>query len=639
MPDVSCAPLPLRDGRYRTELSAAVEAARSAGAILLEEFLRQGAMSGDLDHCPADTEAERQIRERLLTAFPTYGMQGEELREQDCPSRDDDGHFWLVDPNDGTRDFQRGFRGSAVSIALMRGMVPVLGVVFSYAARSGRGDLLAWAEGQPFSRNGIEVERHTASDFVLMSQSADRLPAANARMCAPYRFRTVPSIAYRLALVAAGEGVAAVSINAPGNWDVAAGHALLRGAGLELYREGGDLWVYEGHGKGLPGNCVGGEVKAAQELAARPWREILGSPGNKHQEEAGRFRIRPVRGDTVRDPELLDRALGALLGQAAGDSLGALVEGDYLCHWRLPENPPTDLADGGYFGLLAGQPTDDTEMALALARSILESPGYDQEAAACAYADWLDSHPFDLGYTTRTALQPALKARKNGGRVAAAACTAAAIDSGSQANGSLMRISPLAVWGYRLPDQELARQARLDAVLTHANPICGDAGAVYCLALAKALQGRKDREGIWRETLAWGRENGIEQTVLSALEAAGSAPPADFLDRGGWVLLALQNAFYRFLHAGSPEAGIVETVRSGGDTDTNAAIAGALLGAFFGAESFPVSWRDKVLSCRPCEVEPRPGSPFPTSSRPRPSLYWPVDLPILAERLLVLGSR
>jgi hypothetical protein len=97
----------------------------------------------------------------------------------------------------------------------------------------------------------------------------------------------------------------------------------------------------------------------------------------------------------------------------------------------------------------------------------------------------------------------------------------------------------------------------------------------------------------------------------------------------GFVLIALQNAFHELLHATSVEDGVVRTVRRGGDTDTNAAIAGALLGAVHGRDGVPAQWRRMVLSCRP------------TPSRaavPRPMEFWPADAYELAERLLVAGN-
>jgi hypothetical protein len=78
------------------------------------------------------------------------------------------------------------------------------------------------------------------------------------------------------------------------------------------------------------------------------------------------------------------------------------------------------------------------------------------------------------------------------------------------------------------------------------------------------------------------------------------------------------------------EEGVVATVRRGGDADTNAAIAGALLGAVHGRESVPAQWRSMVLSCRALA---------PHARRPRPRSYWPVDVMEIAERLLLAGSR
>jgi ADP-ribosylglycohydrolase len=112
-------------------------------------------------------------------------------------------------------------------------------------------------------------------------------------------------------------------------------------------------------------------------------------------------------------------------------------------------------------------------------------------------------------------------------------------------------------------------------------------------------------------------------SVIATLEAA-RVPPADFQRQSGWVRTALQNAFHRALAAPSLEDGIVETVMAGGDTDTNAAIAGALLGAVHGRNALPAAWRSPVLTARAL-----PGTP-----RPRPQCLWPVDAEDLAERLL-----
>jgi len=95
------------------------------------------------------------------------------------------------------------------------------------------------------------------------------------------------------------------------------------------------------------------------------------------------------------------------------------------------------------------------------------------------------------------------------------------------------------------------------------------------------------------------------------------------------VLMTLQNAFHELLHAPSIEAGVVATVRRGGDTDTNGAVAGALLGAVHGRGAIPLQWRSMILSCRPHPLRAR---------RPRPRSCWPVDALELAEGLVLAGA-
>ncbi|MFP6683335.1 MAG: ADP-ribosylglycohydrolase family protein, partial [Polyangiaceae bacterium] len=99
----------------------------------------------------------------------------------------------------------------------------------------------------------------------------------------------------------------------------------------------------------------------------------------------------------------------------------------------------------------------------------------------------------------------------------------------------------------------------------------------------------------------------------------------------GWVLIALQNAFYELLHARSFEQGLVRTIGRGGDTDTNGAIMGALLGAALGLDPIPERWRDALRTCKPEQG----GEGV---KRPRSAVYWPCDAEPLALRLLGDGA-
>jgi ADP-ribosylglycohydrolase/fructose-1,6-bisphosphatase/inositol monophosphatase family enzyme len=596
----------------RAALDVALVAAGEAGGLLRADLHRPGGPRGRVDKAEADTEAEWMIRRRLLEAFPGWGFLGEETGA--VPGRRGD-PVWLVDPNDGTRDYLKGRRGSAVSIGLLVGEVPRLGVVFAFAYPDDEGDLFAWAEGcGPPARNRRRLAPNppdalSERDVVLVSSAGERDAAGNLACVGPARFRTVPSIAHRLALVAAGEAAAAVSLNRTSAWDYGGGHALLRGAGATLLDEQGREVAYAADGTSRCIRAFGGREKVGRALHSRPWH-TLGMNASDHESEG--FPVRLRRGRVEADARRLARAQGCLLGQLAGDNLGALLEfaAEASIRGSHPGGGPRLLEDGGVWNILAGQPTDDSEMALALARSIVAREGFEREAALDAYRGWLRSSPFDVGGTVGAGLRD----RPN---------------PGSQANGSVMRAAPLGVYAHALAPTLVAELARQDSSLTHPHPACSDAAAAFVVALAHAIREGDGPESAWGAAVEWAADADAARLVVEALETARHAAPVCDGESQGWVRVALQNAFYELLHAPSLEEGVVATVRRGGDTDTNAAIAGALLGAVHGREAVPLQWRSMVLSCRPLP---------PRARRPRPRSCWPVDVLEIAERLLLSGT-
>lgn len=305
---------------------------------------------------------------------------------------------------------------------------------------------------------------------------------------------------------------------------------------------------------------------------------------------------------------MLSRAQGCLMGQLAGDSLGSLVEfksaGEIR---RLYPDGVRELADGGTFNTLAGQPTDDSEMALMLARSLAELDRFDAGAVREAYRFWLDSNPFDCGGTVRSGLRGTPNPE-------------------SQANGALMRVSPLGIFGARKDLWEVAEWAAEDAALTHPHPICSQASALFTMTLSRAIRTGCSPVSLYAGMLLWAEHMDVEPALRGALLDAAISPPADFLRQQGWILIALRNALWQLLHAPSLEEGVIDTVMRGGDTDTNAAICGALMGAVHGLEAIPSQWKDKILNCRP---ERRQGV-----AHPRPEVFWPVDALELVRRLL-----
>ena len=384
-------------------LPSVTEAVNEAAAMLAEESRRPTGPRGGGDKAKIDVEIERYLADRLTVLLPARFV-GEET-----PIRPGDGspYCWMVDPHDGTWAWLQGYRGSAVSVALLRNGVPVLGVVCEPMSPDPGRDLVAWAEGLPhLLRNGAEVRVDlsraalTAGAIVFLHHRTATAPIASGTAVAPARFVSLPSIAYRPARVAAGDGVATVSLSAPGGIDYAAGHALLRGAGGVLLDEAGQEVTYSPDGESHVMRCFGGAPEAARELAARSWRSA-------RRDEPSRTGVALSWPRTV-DDGMFDRAKGCLFGQVIGDNLGALVE--FQTEEEIADAYPDgvrDLHDGGCWDILAGQATDDSELALALARTLLETGRYDREAVAAAYGDWYASGPFDIGRTIRQALSAA----------------------------------------------------------------------------------------------------------------------------------------------------------------------------------------------------------------------------------------
>jgi fructose-1,6-bisphosphatase/inositol monophosphatase family enzyme len=259
---------------YAQVLDTAVAATLEAGAILRADFLQPGGpRRWDSEHAPADEEAEATIRSRLLAVTPNWSYRGEETGWQEGGERR---HVWLVDPNDGTAAYLRGLRGSAVSIGLLRDREPVLGVVFAFAAPDDDGDLFAWAEGcGSLRRNGLATERAplpaalSPRVTIAVTPGAPESPPPDPQLFAPALPIPVTSIAYRLALVAAGDVDGAVCLSGPGDWDYAGGHALLRSAGGALVDELGEPVRYTAQGESQTEACFAGSLSVAQELANR----------------------------------------------------------------------------------------------------------------------------------------------------------------------------------------------------------------------------------------------------------------------------------------------------------------------------------------------------------------------------------
>ena len=117
--------------------------------------------------------------------------------------------------------------------------------------------------------------------------------------------------------------------------------------------------------------------------------------------------------------------------------------------------------------------------------------------------------------------------------------------------------------------------------------VCGDCNALFAGLLSVVVKNGASPSEAYEHLLTNADRLAVCPDVKQTVDSSAKTPPADYLSKQGWVLVAFGNAIYQLLHAPSPEEAIVDTVMRGGDTDTNAAICGALVGAVYGLSVCP----------------------------------------------------
>jgi ADP-ribosylglycohydrolase/protein-tyrosine phosphatase len=292
-----------------------------------------------------------------------------------------------------------------------------------------------------------------------------------------------------------------------------------------------------------------------------------------------------------------DRVEGVLLAAAAGDALGAPYE------FGPPRGPELDVAMVGGGIWERGEWTDDTAMAIAIAE--VAATGADlrdasaQDAIAARWREWSLTAK-DVGIQTGSVLRSAARDGEITADRARAESAKLHERSGRTAgNGSLMRTAPVAL-AYLDDEDAMVPAARAISELTHYDTDAGDACVLWCCAISHAVRtGQLDVRIGLRHIDSSRRELWSQR-----LDEAESSRPADFRNNG-WVVAALQAAWSAIattpIPDDDPSTGVFRAdhlrlaldaaVRSGNDTDTVAAIAGALLGAAYGASAVPLEWR------------------------------------------------
>jgi ADP-ribosyl-[dinitrogen reductase] hydrolase len=300
---------------------------------------------------------------------------------------------------------------------------------------------------------------------------------------------------------------------------------------------------------------------------------------------------------------LQDRARGCAVGAAVGDALGMPLEFD-------PPRPESYMVrEMGVGRLPPGTFTDDTEMALALAESLLRSCPIEPEDLAPRFVDWYGAGPYDIGLHTRSVL--ARVATGTPWDLAVEAQQAENPDSAG--NGSLMRAWPVALAHWDDLHALLA-DSRLQSRVTHPHPEC-EAGCAFAnAAIYFLMQGAEKAEAIAEAV----RAANVPEALQATIEAAPLRSRRQ-LANSGWVRHTLESAVWGLMTTDSFEEAAIQVVNLGRDADTAGAVVGALAGTAYGLAGIPDRWQAALRGQWPIRTGP---------------VWRTPDLITLADRLL-----
>lgn len=276
-----------------------------------------------------------------------------------------------------------------------------------------------------------------------------------------------------------------------------------------------------------------------------------------------------------------DRAIGALAGLAIGDALGTTLE------FTARDSKPhvSDIVGGGPFNLKPGQWTDDTSMALCLADSILEFDDVNPEDLMDRFVEWrqkgynsVNGRCFDIGITTSNAL---LEFMDSGNPLSGSE------DPYSAGNGSLMRLSPIAIrWCH---DKRKAQEAAmLQSRTTHGASQAVGACGFFVHLLAEAIT------GVPKDDVLKNREWVNDPAIAEIASGKWKTKSRDQIESTGYVVHTLEASLWCIYNSKSFKEALITAVNLGGDADTTGAVTGQLAGALWGISGIPDNWLEKL---------------------------------------------
>lgn len=282
--------------------------------------------------------------------------------------------------------------------------------------------------------------------------------------------------------------------------------------------------------------------------------------------------------------------MNSILGALVGDAAGAFLEFNNEPITEDLARHAMTMPGGGPHHVGPGQITDDGELTLTLWQSLSNSTSCNKEGRtihmAVGYANWYNTIPFDIGFTCSMAFETYYDFFSNDeevNNIEDAIHMVKTINHKSEANGALMRASAIATWisMNNIPIEDGLEYARLDARLSHPNQVCQEVNEIYVFAIVHLLQGKTPTDVLQLTTDYVANHDISDKVKIWFFNESLDISDMICTNLQGHVRWAFVLAFYFLRNPTiSYEDAIRITLQKGGDTDTNAAIVGGMVGAY-----------------------------------------------------------
>jgi ADP-ribosyl-[dinitrogen reductase] hydrolase len=269
-------------------------------------------------------------------------------------------------------------------------------------------------------------------------------------------------------------------------------------------------------------------------------------------------------------PPLQDRALAAYLGFAIGDALGAPAEFMTKREIAAEHGVLRDMKGGGWLRIKPGQVTDDTQMALALGRSLVRRGGLDLRDICEEFATWLKSGPIDVGNTCRRGIR----------RYIVHGTVQGTFAPGDAGNGAAMRVVPVTLASFGDPARGQS-WAIAQGRTTHHHPL-SDSACTTLVQMMHVLLGGQGKA----ETRKFADALVAQHKNFRFDPYPGQCTP--------YVVDTLQTVLHFYYGTENFADCVIQTVNQGGDADTTGALVGMLAGATYGLAAIPGRWLAKL---------------------------------------------